>query len=200
MAEKVYKKAYIYKIISNNTDKIYIGSTSNKLCKRLAKHKYSYKRYKKNEYAFMTSFLILEKGDYYIEKIKSYYEISKKQLQQKEKKYIKKYKQNCVNKIIPGRTCKEYVEEHKDKVAEYRKQYYNDKKEKILQDQKEYRLKNKKEIYGKLREYYQKNKEEINKKQSEKFECECGGRYTRSNKSQHKKSVMHQDYLESLED
>jgi predicted GIY-YIG superfamily endonuclease len=38
-----YKNSIVYKIISKNTDKIYIGSTTQNLKKRLSKHIYESK-------------------------------------------------------------------------------------------------------------------------------------------------------------
>ena len=39
------------------------------------------------------------------------------------------------------------------------------------------------------------NKVSISARASEKLICECGGRYTRGNKSTHMKSKKHNDYV-----
>lgn len=39
------------------------------------------------------------------------------------------------------------------------------------------------------------NKAKINEQKKKKYECECGGCYTRTNKSTHVKSKMHQAHL-----
>ena len=80
-----------------------------------------------------------------------------------------------MNKNIPGRTDK---------------QYYNDNKNKIVDYQKEYRESNK----VKIKAYYETNKEKL----KEKFDCECGGKYTHNHKSHHLKTTKHQNYLETL--
>ena len=53
-------------------------------------------------------------------------------------------------------------------------------------------------------EYYQDNREalkqyrEVNRERSnEKFNCECGGKYTRCGKSHHMKTKKHQRYIEA---
>ena len=89
---------------------------------------------------------------------------SKLELHNKEREYIENT--DCVNKKIPGRTGKESSK------ANYEK--------------------NKKELNKKSREYHEDNKEELNKKAREKMTCECGGKFTRANKSIHFKTKKHQ--------
>ena len=57
------------------------------------------------------------------------------------------------------------------------------------QYQREYRDTNK----DKIKEYRVNNKDKTN----EKFECECGGKYTHSHKSTHFKSTKHQEFIKS---
>jgi hypothetical protein len=45
--------------------------------------------------------------------------------------------------------------------------------------------------------YRREHREELYRKQNEKFECECGGRHTRSTKNRHLKSKKHLQYLET---
>jgi len=47
------------------------------------------------------------------------------------------------------------------------------------------------------KKYYEENREKIFKKKNEKFDCECGGKYTYINKAQHLKTAKHQSYLSS---
>ena len=49
-------------------------------------------------------------------------------------------------------------------------------------------------------EHYKENKEEINEKAREKFNCECGGRYTNGGKSTHIKYKKHQKYLNEIKE
>jgi len=73
----------------------------------------------------------------------------------------------CVNRNIPGRTKQEHS-----------KQYRLDNKEKI----KQYKLN---------------NAEKLNEKRNEKFNCDCGGSYSRTNKTRHLKTNKHKKYLEN---
>jgi hypothetical protein len=65
---------------------------------------------------------------------------------------------------------------------------------------RQYREDNVEQITQQKQLYYEKNKKEINVKRSEKFECPCGGQFTKTNKSQHSKSSKHQKYTDVLEE
>ena len=68
-----YENGRIYKLVSQQTDKIYIGSTKDKLCKRIAGHKYKYKKWlNDNTKGFLTSFEIVKFDDCKIELLKCF--------------------------------------------------------------------------------------------------------------------------------
>ena len=48
------------------------------------------------------------------------------------------------------------------------------------------------------REYYQRNKERINEARNIKFNCECGGKYTKRHQARHRASNQHTKWLESV--
>ena len=60
---------------------------------------------------------------------------------------------------------------------------------------KEYRENNGDIIREKIKEHYEKNKDIICERRKEKFTCECGGKYTRTHKSEHMKSNKHKSYI-----
>ena len=149
-----YKNGKIYTIRSHQTDKIYIGSTTQPLSKRLSYHKTQYKQYLNGKSPFITAYDILQYEDAYIELLEEYPCDNREQLFKKEGELIRGGS-NCVNKRIEGRTNKQYKEDNKDKIKEYqkeyneqnkeqKKEYYQQNKDKILQQQKEYREQNKK--------------------------------------------------------
>ena len=92
-----------------------------------------------------------------------------KDLDESESVYYEKiwyYKLNAnLNSYIPGRTLEQYridnKEKNKEKKNEYSIQYYND------------------------------NIEQLKKKKKQKFNCFCGGKYTRTGKSKHYKTNKH---------
>jgi len=108
----------IYKIICNVTGDVYYGSTIKSLKYRLSEHKSDYKRYLNGKYKYVTSFKIIENGDYNIYLVENYRCMNKKQLESIERVYIENYK--CINKYVVGRTlkesCKVYYQNNKNKL------------------------------------------------------------------------------------
>ena len=111
-----YKNGKIYKLGCNITKEAYIGSTCKSLETRLQAHKDN------ND---CRSKQIIERGNYYIELLETYPCESRCELYRKEGEYQKSIK--CINKMVAGRTHKEYYQEHKKEKAKYQQ----DNKEKI---------------------------------------------------------------------
>ena len=160
-----YNKSMIYSIRSPATDKYYIGSTTQLLCKRFSDHKVKYKLYLDKKHHFVTSFKILELGDAYIELIEEYECDNKTQLEKREGEFIREHKNDCVNKRIEGRTKKEYTVDTTESRSIYKKQYYDDNKIKLIDKAKKYYVDNKehKKEYDKQRRIDKKKlQEEMN--------------------------------------
>jgi hypothetical protein len=111
-----YSQGKIYKIISSECDDVYYGSTVLQLNQRLALHKHNYKKYLKGITRFVTSFKIIESGNYEIVLVENYPCNSKKELELRERFYIEN--NECVNKFIPGRTKKEYEQDNRERIRE----------------------------------------------------------------------------------
>ena len=155
-----YQKSKIYKLWSPSKNLIYYGSTIETLSQRLAKHKCSHKKYNEdNNNGYCTSYLVLNCEDYKMELIEEYPCNNKDQLWKKEGEYIKN--NECVNKVINGRTKIEYAKEYRiknrEKRKEYNKQYIENNKEQNKEYHKQYRIDNKEQ----RKEYLQANKEKI---------------------------------------
>ena len=124
--ENKYNNSIVYKIVCNVTGLVYIGSTTQEIKTRLIKHKSNYKGYLAGNYGYTTSFKIIENGDYYIKKIKSYNFESKEELHKKEAYWIKRYE--SINKIIPNRSKKEWYEDNREEIkAKDRNRYFENK-------------------------------------------------------------------------
>ncbi len=160
-----YQNGKIYTIRSHQTDDVYIGSTTQSLAVRMAGHRRDYKYYQDGKCPFMTSYEITKYDDCYIELLEECKCENKQQLHKREGELIRE--NDCVNKIIPGRTRVEHYQDNKQAIKEQVKQYY------------------------------EANKEQIAEKRNQKFTCECGGKYTRIHKSRHIKSNKHQRYIEA---
>lgn len=157
-------QARIYSIRSYQTDKIYIGSTCQSLSMRMGGHRKNFKAYNNQKSNYVSSFEILKFDDAYIELIENYPCLTKDELHKREGEHIRA--NECVNKVIPGRSDKEYYQDNKEKYKEYR-QDNND----II---KEYNI-----------QYY---KDNIIK---EKVECVCGSMIPKNTLSKHCKSKKH---------
>jgi hypothetical protein len=160
-----YQKGKIYAIRSYETDELYIGSTVEKLSKRMSKHRSSMKSWKNGKTNYITSYKILEYPTCYIELLETYPCNSKEELCKKEGEYIRDME--CVNKVIPSRTRQEYVNDNKEQIARTKKEHYEDNKQEILQKNKEYYEENKEHILQQNKEYREKNKEKISQKVKE---------------------------------
>ena len=174
-----YNLGKIYKIKCNVTGQIYIGSTCEKtVARRLAGHVRNYKNYLNGKYRNVTSFKIIENGDYYIVLLESVNCANNDELKAKERFHIEN--NICVNKVIPGRTDKEYRDVTRNK--EKMKEYQDVNKEKL----KEY-----------LKEYRQANKEKIKEQMKEQIICECGSTFNRSCKARHLRTAKHCNYIKN---
>ena len=139
---------------------------------RLRKHKSHYKRFLKGLGRNVRSFDIIKNNDYKIELLENCDIKTKQELIERERFYIEN--NECLNKNIPGRSYKEWRIDNKD----YQKQYRIDNKDKI-------------------KEYYITNKDKINIKRIQKVDCECGGKFSFNNKSQHLRTTKHQKFIKS---
>jgi hypothetical protein len=216
----------IYSIRSHQTTDIYIGSTTQILCKRLADHRGSYRLYLNKKQHYITSFEIVKYEDSYIELIYEGEFDSKDSLMKKEGEYQRAM--DCVNKMIQGRTKKEYYEDNKKEILEKNLQYFNTNKEKCVNIQKQYRDERKESLAEKTRKWYEenkeyalkqgqkwreknkerkaetdknwreKNKELILERRKTKYTCGCGSKICGRDKSQHTKTKKHLEYIKSL--
>ena len=180
-----YSRGKIYQLKCLTTGNVYIGSTIQKLLStRLAGHRLNFKQWKAGKYHFVTSFLILENDNYEITLLESYPCSSCDELHARERYYIES--RECINKIVPTRTSKEYYQANKNKIFGYQKQYREVNKEAIKIKMSEYR-----------KQYKEANKQKISDQKKIIFTCECGTTCTRSNKNRHLKSQTHNARLQS---
>jgi hypothetical protein len=168
----------VYKIYCNETGECYYGSTEQTLSRRLSKHKQNCKSWKKGKAHYVYSFRIIERGNFTISLLEENDFENKDFMKARERHYIENFE--CVNKVVPNRTDKEYREANRQQREEYNKKYYEANREQKLEYHKEYR---------------EANKEHIAEQNKQKYTCDCGGKYTHINKTRHFKSKKHLAYL-----
>ena len=191
-----YENGKIYKIESDQTDKVYIGSTTQPLSHRMRSHRAKYKIYLEGTYHFVTSFDILKFGDAKIFLIENYPCSNKEELEARERHYIKTT--NCVNKCQPGRTYKEYYEDHKEAIIRASKEYRQANQDKIKAYRESHREANNKH----KKKYIQTNKEIIKQKAHDynvkRVVCECGMELSQGSLYRHVKTKFHTDAMAKL--
>ena len=172
-----YQNSKIYKIISDNTNMIYIGSSYEpRLSRRLARHKMNYNDWlKDNNKTYITSYEILKLDNYSIVLLENYSCNNRDELRARERYYIELYKNICVNKVIPYRTENEH-----------------------LKVNKEYRDKNKEQIKIQRKQYRDNNIEKIREKKLLKMTCECGLEINKNHRTRHIKTLKHIALLKKL--
>jgi len=184
-----YKNGRIYKITSNSTDKIYIGSTCQPLSKRMTTHRNDYKKFINGKCGKITSFELIKLGDAIITLIEDFPCERKEQLHARERYYIELNKDICVNKIRPTIT----QEERKD----YKNKWYESNKEEIAEQHKIFRQENKDLMAERNKVYYQNNKEKIAKYKKQTITCICGAVCTILHKTRHEKTNKHLAFIQS---
>lgn len=189
-----YQLGKIYKIISDQTDQIYIGSTTMpRLSQRLAQHRADYEKFQagKVKCSNLSSFQIIRYHDYSIVLVEIYPCHSKDELHAREQHWIETT-QNCINKV------KAFTGQNKE---EYMKQYNQQYRETHLESLKtyisNYYKENSDRVKGKVKEYKQKNIDAIKAKKYHKLICECGIQCMKTNYSQHLRSLKHISYEKS---
>ena len=176
-----YNLGKVYKIECLNDDNsdIYVGSTCEPyLSNRLAGHKSKYKCFLEGKAVTkIRSCQLFQKygvDNCVITLLELVNCESKAELLQRERHYIKTLQ--CVNKVIPLRTDREYRVDNKVKILNRQNQYNFDHKEA-------------------RKEYYDDNKIKIQERSNVKFICECGGKYTYSSTTRHLKTNMHKLFI-----
>lgn len=162
-----YENGRIYKIVSDCTDKVYVGSTVVSLSKRFSSHNAATER----GYNKCLSKDVISSGNATIVLIEHYPCKSKEELHSREYYHIKKLKDegaNVINKFMPTRTKKEYDEQNpeKKKACDAR-----------------YREKHRDELKKKAEKY------------KEPYQCECGKIFQLYNKGRHERGVEHQRFI-----
>ena len=173
-----YANSKVYKLVDKYTNHFYIGSTTSTLSQRLYWHK---KHEQGNIKRHVEKYGLF---NFMIKPIAEFKLSSKVQLLIEEDKIIQMYKndEKCLNinrayltedeKIEFSKArCRNYKQNHKDQISDYNNLYYLQNLDKI---------KARKHIKG-----------------LEKVTCSCGAELCKSSKSNHMKSKIHFDRLNS---
>ena len=182
-----YHNGKIYKIVDVGYNKCYIGSTTEKLSIRFCTHTHHYRTYdENNKKRYCRCFeLFSEYGvnTCKMELVETCKCETKEELLRCAGEHIRN--NDCLNKVIAGRTDKEYRHDNKRKLKEI-------KHDDCLKSAGRYRVKSK--------EWRVKNKEQ-QQYRARTFTCVCGSTCNNTHRIRHEETQKkkHQNYLKSLE-
>jgi hypothetical protein len=168
-----YQLGKIYKIVSAQTNKVYIGSTCKKyLSERMTKHKNDMKNHEKGTRCLLASYEILKNEDAQIVLVESFPCNSKDELTAREQYWINEYREVSTN-----------IKNAKGLNIEKRKQ----RQRRLYQ---KYKAKNN----TKDKQRYIKRKERL----LEKIVCVCGSITSKISIRKHERTNKHQNYLKKI--
>ena len=189
--ENKYQRGKIYKIISNQTNLVYYGSTIEKiLTNRLSGHRTSYKKWLIGKDDYVTSFEIIRYEDCKIILVESFPCNTKYELTAREQYYIDSNK--CVNKLRAptGLSKKEYDDK-------YRKENRDIISEKRKIDM--YACICGSELRSNDRARHERSKKHLRFVASdteETYVCECGSEVYKNYKNHHENGKQHESFLQ----
>jgi hypothetical protein len=160
-----YSQGKIYKITNDFNDKVYIGSTCERLNIRFHKHRFDSKKDDKQNrplYQLMNEIGIER---FRIDLIENYPCNDKIALGQREGHFIREM--GTLNIRIEGRSRKSYYQDNIDYFKEHNKTYRHENKDLIKEYQMDYRQDNADTIQQYQREYQQKNADKLQQYQRE---------------------------------
>lgn len=202
-----YQNGKIYKLTNGITANIYVGSTKQKLCDRMAGHRrdananYSSSLHEHMNLVGVEHFKIVQIEAFPCntkEELHAREEYWRKELNatlNSQKCYVEGIKYNIEKKNHESQYHKKYYEENRVQILENCKQYAAQNADKIVARKKVYNEHNKAHYQAVNKQYREKNKVILAAKTNEKFNCPCGGKYTKVNRTKHDRSVNHQNWL-----
>ena len=150
-----YEKGKIYKITDIGLNKVYVGSTCEKISQRMVRHRSNYKSHLSGCYGRNSLFDLFDEfgvDNCKIYLIENFPCQSKEELLKREGELIQELA--CVNKLVMGRPATEY--RNQPDVKERRKEYNKEYREKTL---------------NKLNEYDKAKYQRLKEERSKKVEC-----------------------------
>jgi hypothetical protein len=172
-----FHQGKIYRITDKGANKVYIGSTYKNLKDRFRRHRNMYHHYLRGHLNYVSVFMIFEEfgiENCEIQLIEAYPCETLKELRKKEGEHI--IGNTCVNRKISGRSQRDWYTDNKEYVQNRYKRYYEKNHERLCEA---------------FSLYYKHRKDHIN----QKFDCQCGGKYTFVNKNKHRKSIKQKNVV-----
>lgn len=177
-----YSNGKIYKMLSDKTDKIYVGSTTLALKDRMKQHRADHRRSLQGNYGCTTSFQLLTDptANVRVELLEAFSCASRKSLRRRERYYIKKLGGACVNARLPIRIASDtYYRRNRDKLRQMASLRYHKKGGK-----------------ERAKAWYIQHRAEVLNRYKGPFVCTCGAKMQQKARLNHLKTRSHQKQLE----
>jgi len=201
-----YSKTIIYKLVKNDdyeNENIYVGSTT-EFIKRKNCHKTDCCNENSKKYNFKVYQNIRENGgwsEWNMIEIEKFPCEDKREAEAREEYWRCEFnaRLNTNRAFITKEQIAEYNKEYKrkyaikhtEKIKEYQNQYKTEHAETIKEQNKQYRTEHAEKIKERKKKYNTENAEKLN----QKYDCECGGKYTNPHKTRHSKTNRHIKYI-----
>jgi hypothetical protein len=182
-----YQDGKIY-TIRNYTDNemIYVGSTTQTLSRRLAKHRTDCKC-GISRISLYSHIVDNDWSNWYIELYEYYPCNNKTELEKREGEIIREI--GTLNKYIAGRTKEEWREENTEYFKEYGKIYREENTDKIKEYKKKYGEENADKIKEYKKKYYEENADKIKERKKIQICCNiCGAFSLKQHLARHQKT------------
>ena len=193
-----FSKAKIYKLVSNKSSDVYIGSCLVELSKRLSQHKGP-------SNTCISKSMFINDAIITIVLIENFPCLCKNEMKARELHYITTLQ--CINKnkpyisdiLIGDEWYKQYYIDTKEQKKQYRLEHL----EHIKQRKAQYYAAHKEQIKANNQAYHETHKEEIKAYHQAYIEshnviinCECGSSITSNNKTKHDTTKKHLNYIQ----
>jgi hypothetical protein len=211
--DEIWAIGRVYKITSEQTELIYIGSTIKTLKERLRKHYSNFKQYLNGKCKInYSSFELVQYNDCKIELLHEIECMDREMLRFFEQVEINKHK-NCVNVVDAYFDSENYHANNRDEILAYKKKYRADNRDEILAYKKKYREDNHDKISAYNQQYREDNHENISTYNQQhyienrdkyktyamtKIRCECGVLTNNAHISRHRTTIKHQENMRKL--
>ena len=113
-----YQNSKIYKIWNTEDDMIYIGSTTQALCERMAGHRRAVNRHEERGMRILDHMHNIGIEKFHIELVEEFPCENIEQLPAREGHYIRELRPE-LNKLIAGRTIQEYYVDNRETIQGY---------------------------------------------------------------------------------
>ena len=186
-----YQNGKIYKILNSETDDVYVGSTTQKLSKRMTNHRTQTKRGK--NYLFYQKMREIGDDKFYIELVEDYPCDNLEQLNKREGEWIRQIA--TLNEKVAGRTKQEYAKDNRDIKNQKAREHYQENREQELERSRQKYQNDRERINDRHKKYNEEHKEELQsyRDRTKEKKAEYNKAYYSAKKD--KSNIKHKEWL-----